>query len=166
MKKTKANKNRPLGEEAAREKCLRLLGLRARSAWELRDRLKRAGFADDVIESTLSGLAEAKLVDDEQFARAWVAARQASRGAGRRKLRWELRRKGISNAIIQRVVDEDTDEEAELQRALAVAEARLQGTPADPRERARLQRLLLGRGFEHPTIETVIRHLSNEGEHC
>ena len=165
MRKRKPRANRPLGEEAAREKCLRLLGLRARSAWELRDRLRRAGFSDDIIESVLSSLAEAKLLDDEQFARTWVAGRQASRGAGRHKLRWELRRKGISNEIIQRVVDEEIDDEAEVGRALALAEGRLRGHASAPDERARLQRLLLGRGFEYATVETVLRHLSHEREH-
>ncbi len=165
MRRRRASANRPRGEEAAREKCLRLLGLRARSTAELRDRLRRAGFSEEVMESVLSHLAGAKLIDDEQFARTWVAGRQASGGAGRHKLRWELRRKGISNDIIQRVVDEGIDDEAELRRAMALAQARLRGRPPEPKVRARLQRLLLGRGFEYPTVETVLRRISQEGEH-
>ena len=164
-RRRKARSDRPLGEEAAREKCLRLLELRARSAAELRKRLKGGGFADEVIEPVLSGLAEAKLVDDEEFARSWVSSRQAAGGAGRQKLRWELRGKGISNEIIGRVVDEGVDDETELRQALALAERRLRGRPAEATDRTRLQRLLLGRGFEYGTVEAVLRRVSDEGEH-
>ncbi len=152
------------GEEAAREKCLRLLGLRPRSAAELRERLRSAGFSADIIDSVVSGLAEAKLVDDEDFARSWVASRQFSGGTGRQKLRWELRRKGVSNEIIQRVVDQGIDEEMEVRHAMALAQSRLRGGASEPKARARLQRLLLSRGFEHATVDAVLRQMSEEEE--
>ncbi|UCC68926.1 MAG: regulatory protein RecX [Armatimonadota bacterium] len=165
MRRRKTRASLPEGEDAARERCLRLLGLRARSAGELRERLKSAGFADEVIASVLSDLGEAKLVDDEEFARSWVAGRQAAGGAGRRKLRWELRRKGISNEIIARVVDEGIDDETELRQAMAVVQGRLRGQGVEGKARARLQRLLLGRGFEHTTVDTVLRRIPEEAEH-
>ena len=163
-RRRRARSDPPRGEDAAREKCLRLLGLRARSAAELRQRLKEAGFPEEVVEPVLSDLADAKLIDDEDFARAWVSSRQAAGGAGRQKLRWELRGKGISNEIIQRVVDEGVDDETELRHALALAQNRLRGRPAEGSVRARLQRLLLGRGFEYATVDAVLRRISDEGD--
>ena len=152
-------------EEAAREKCLRLLGLRARSAAELRLRPRTEGFPDPVVESVLSDLASAKLVDDEEFARAWVASRQASAAAGRQKLRWELRRKGISKELIQQVVEDGIDDEAELEHAVALARRRPGDERPDAKARTRLRRWLLGRGFEFGTVDTVLRRISEGDEH-
>jgi regulatory protein len=162
--KTKASEVTAQSEEAAREQCLRLLAIRPRSANELRRRLKSSRFEDRVVESVLAGLAQAGLVDDEDFARAWVASRQASGAAGHRKLRWELRRKGIAEDIIRTVVDEGIDDEAEFRQALELARRRLRGSPAEPKTLARLQRLLSSRGFRFDTVEAVVRRILIEEE--
>ncbi len=85
--RTKAKQAKLLTEGEAREQCLRLLERRARSAKELEQRLKAAGFEQDMIELVLTDLENAGLVDDEEFARMWVADRQASGLSGRHKLR-------------------------------------------------------------------------------
>ncbi len=123
--------NRPLDAEAAREQCLRLLERRARSAAELRQGLRERGYEQEIIETALAGMEQAGLVDDEEFAHTWVAHRMATGAAGRRRLRWELRRKGLAEEIIRRTVDETIDEEAELAQALAVARRRLREGPPD-----------------------------------
>jgi regulatory protein len=154
-----------LDEDAAREKCLRLLAVRGRSEAELRGRLRDSGFAEPLIEKVLSRLADAGLVDDEEFARSWVGSRRSAGGTGRRKLRWELRRKGVSEELIRRFVDEVIDDETELESALELARRRLRGRPPDAKELARLRRLLLGRGFGYDTVESVLRHIMVEAEH-
>lgn len=152
-------------QEAARQKCLRLLGLRARSTAELVERLRSAGFVEEIIAAVLSELESARLVDDEEFARSWVASRQASGGAGRRKLRWELRRKGISEDLIRQVVDQEIDDDAELQLATELAQRRLRGLPAEEKTLARLRRALVGRGFGFDTVDTVLRRIAKQMEH-
>ncbi len=151
-------------EEAAREKCLRLLGRRSRSAAELRQRLNEAGFEHDIIETVLAGLERAGLVDDAEFARAWVASRVASGAAGRHKLRWELRRKGIHEDLIRRSVDEGVDDETEVEQALELARRRLRGQPPDASALLRLRRLLLGRGYGFGPVEAALRRLSSQVE--
>jgi len=152
-------------EQAAREKCLRLLARRARSAAELRDRLRRVGFAEEVAEAVLSDLERVGLVNDEDFARSWVASRQPSGRAGRRKLRWELRKKGIAQDLIGRIVDGEVDDEMEMRAAMAVAQRRLRDRPAGKTDVARLRRLLVGRGFEFETVNSVLQKVADEGEH-
>lgn len=152
-------------EQAAREKCLRLLGLRARSAAELRDRLRTAGFGRKTIESVVSDLTGAGLVDDEEFARAWVASRLAAGGVGRQKLRWELRRKGVAEEVVRRAVEGAISDEGEAEQALELARRRLRGESADPKSLARLRRLLLGRGFGFEAVDSVMRRIASAGEH-
>ncbi len=150
--------------EAARERCLRLLSTRARSEAELRSRLRRAGFSPQVAEAALERLRGAGLVDDAEFARAWVEARRAAGGSGPAKLRWELRRKGVAEELIRRFVDEARDEQAELADALALARRRMAHGPADTAALGRLRRLLLRRGYGDETVESVMsRYLSEEG---
>lgn len=151
-------------EEAARSKCLRLLATRARSAAELRQSLRRGGFDEDVIAVALADLERAGLINDEEFARSWVASRRQSGGRGRVQLRWELRRKGIPQELIRRFVDEGIDDESEVQQALELAERRLRGKP-EPKALYRVQRLLLTRGFEFEVVNSVLKQLSAEGEH-
>jgi regulatory protein len=149
---------------AARERCVRLLSLRARSAAELRERLERADFAQDTIAEVLGDLKRVGLVDDEDFARSLIASRQASGGVGRRKLRWELRRKGIDEELIRRMIDELTDEETEMQQALHLVERRTEGQSLAPTDVPRLRRLLLGRGFGHGIVESVLQRLTKDLE--
>jgi regulatory protein len=151
-------------QEAAREKCLRLLARRARSAAELRQRLSGVGFEREVIARVLADLDAAGLVDDAEFARAWVASRRAAGGAGREKLRWELRRKGIAEDLIAPAVEEGTSDEMEIAQALALARRRLREEPLDRKSLARLRRLLLGRGFGFDTVDTVMRRIISEGK--
>jgi len=164
-RKTSATRPPAHDAEAARQKCLHLLRLRARSAAELRERLTAAGFPQQVIGGVLADLESARLVDDKEFARSWVASRQAAGGAARRKLRWELRRKGISENLIREVVDAEIDDEAELRSATQLAQRRLRGQAPTPQNLSRLRRLLLGRGFGFDTVEAVLRHIAKEMEH-
>jgi regulatory protein len=150
----------PDDPEAARERCLRLLTVRARSAAELRDRLRRAGFADGVVEKVIADLAGAGLVDDLEFARSWVAGRQAAGGTGKQKLRWELRRKGVTNELVERVIEETVHEDTEVEQALLFAQKRLRGD--DAKALARVRRLLVGRGFGFGIVDAVMRRISSD----
>jgi len=152
----------PDDPEAAREKCLRLLAVRARSGVELRDRLRRVGFARDVAEKVIADLAGAGLVDDLEFARSWVTGRQAAGGIGKQKLRWELRRKGIANELVERVIEESVDGEAEVEQALLLARKRLSGN--DAKSLARVRRLLASRGFGFDIVDAVMRRISSDTE--
>ncbi len=164
--KTKPSEGRTPAEEerAARESCLRLLSRRARSAGELRERLRAAGYGADVIREVLAGLQAAGLVDDEEFARWWVAGRKAAGGAARRRLSWELKRKGVDRTIIERVLGEQMDDETELGQATELARKRLRGGRAEGEDLSRLRRHLLGRGFGYDTVDHVIRAVTREKE--
>ena len=150
-----------LDEAAARERCLRLLEKRPRAAAELRQRLSEAGFARNVMEAVLTDLEQVGLVDDEEFARLWVAQRTAY-GAGRHKLRWELRRKGVHDNLIRRLVDEAIDDDTELQQALDLAQRRLRGQAVEGPALLRLRRFLVGRGYGFGTVEGVMRRLTSQ----
>jgi regulatory protein len=154
--------SRPEDEQAARDTCLRLLSRRARSAGELRERLRTGGFSTDVAEGVLSNLEDAGLIDDEEFARSWVAGRKAAGGASRRRIAWELRRKGVDRDLIERVLREEMDDRTELGQAAQLARKKLRGQPVDGKELSRLRRHLLGRGFGFDTVDRVLQAVARE----
>jgi len=126
--------------------------------------LRDAGFTENAIERVLSGLEDAGIINDEEFARLWIASREAAGGAGRRKLVWELRRKGLPRDLIDRVLDEYLDEDAEQSYALALAQKRFRTDRPRAKEAARLRRLLLGRGFRLETVDSVLQTIMENKE--
>ena len=161
-RRTREKLSRPDDEQAARDTCLRLLSRRARSAGELRERLRTGGFSTDVAEGVLSDLEGAGLIDDEEFARSWVAGRKAAGGAARRRVFWELRRKGVDRDLIERVLSEEMDDQTELAQATQLARKKLRGQRADAMELSRLRRHLLGRGFGFGTVDSVLQAVVRE----
>ena len=91
-------------------------------------------------------------------------ARSAStKRRGRRRVRLEIERAGISADAANRAVDEvfsGVDDRAAIE---AIIDRRLKGRPpADDRERMRLYRHLIGQGFE---AEVVLAALKTRKDH-
>jgi len=106
-------------EAVARKILLDTLTGQARSRAELSARLARKHVPDDVAQRLLDRFEEVGLVDDEAFARLWVATRQSGKGLARRALAQELRRKGVEDETARAVLDEvDPDDEVEAARTL------------------------------------------------
>lgn len=85
-------------------KTLDFLSYRPRSQAEIEIYLRKRGMADPQIESVVERLERAGLVDDEAFARFWVENRERFRPKGPRALRYELRTKGVSSAVIDQAL--------------------------------------------------------------
>ncbi len=104
------------GESKAFATAANFLGFRARSRDEIRKRLERDEWSEEVIARVIERLADLKLLDDAQFAADWVGARERSKPRGARLLQQELRQKGIAKEEIQAALP---DADAELENALA-----------------------------------------------
>ncbi len=149
---------------SARDAALRLLAVRARSREELRQRLRRKSFDETTVDEVLSDLENVGLIDDDAFARAWADERARLRPVGPARLRHELYRKGIDRAIVERTIDETYAGERELELARAAAARKAAKTTPTTKERARLLRFLLGRGFSREVARNVIEELPTPEE--
>jgi regulatory protein len=150
--------------ERAREAALRLLAVRARSRRELERRLRRKGFDEVTVVSVLDDLAAVDLVDDASFARAWADERARLRPIGPARLRHELYQKGISREIVDRTIDETYPGDRELELARAALRRRKTAAVTERRERARLLRFLLRRGFSRAVAAAAIDELPHNQE--
>lgn len=150
--------------EKAKERALRLLDYRARSRTEVAQRLRRAGFADEVVEETLERLEALGLIDDSQFAGMWVNHRLAGKAMGKTRIKWELRQKGIQKETVEEALAAvDADQQYESAMRLAVSRWD-KDSPDERAQRRRLASYLRRRGFDWDTINRVLDELASEDE--
>lgn len=145
----------------AREYALNLLSYAGRSRRQVADRLRRSGFAPQVVEETVERLGRVGLLDDETFARTYVSGRLAERPMGRRALRQELAVKGVDRETAQDAVEEVLADQSELDLALQAARARwprLAQLPAEDARR-RLAGYLGRRGFSPGVCWAAVRQV-------
>ena len=144
-------------EEKATRQAMLLLGIRARSEMEVRRNLEKHEIPEALIERTIERLRKERLLDDGQFAQAWVANRSEFRPRSRRALGVELRRKGLTEADIRSATGE-LDE-----KALAYAAAQKRLRRLDDMEwhdfRKKLSDFLARRGFEYEVISLTVKRL-------
>jgi regulatory protein len=141
--------------EVTYQKALHFLSYRPRSSAEVRQNLEKRGTPADLVESTLNRLQRTGLVNDREFAHAWVENRNAFQPRGKSALRFELRRKGLSDEIVQTVLDEQVDEEALAFQAARKYAPRLAGQEWLA-FRQKLSGFLARRGFSYATITPIV----------
>jgi regulatory protein len=160
------------------EAAARFLEPRARSVAEVRRRLSRAGYQDDLVEGAITRMLELGMLDDEAFARAWIESRDRARPRGERAIRQELGLKGVDRTTVDLVLSERREaaaaivveddgvaasaDEAAAERLVA-RNARSLARVADPRQRRRRAYALLARnGFDPEVCRTVAGPVADE----
>lgn len=146
----------------AREKAYHFLAYRSRSEDEIRQRLIRKEFSPDTANRVIERLIELGMVDDEQFARSFTESRIRSRGYGPSRVRQELRRLGLSPAVIDSAVDAAYSRTLTENLALKMAGKiwpRLQRETDPGKRKKKLRDYLLRRGFSYEQSRSVIDEL-------
>lgn len=147
--------------EVAYQKAMRFLGYRARSVQEVRENLQKHEIPEAVIEEVLKRLQEANLLNDQEFAQAWVENRNTFRPRSRRALAMELRHKGLDEEVVRDVLDQSVDE-----NALALEAARKYLRKVQkldwPDFRQKLGSFLGRRGFSYGVIAPVLQQVWSE----
>ena len=88
-----------LSQAKAKATIYRLLKFRSRSEYEIVAKLKDKKFSSDTIEQVVCFCKKCGLIDDATFTKSWIASRLA-KPLGLRKIRQELKAKGIADEII------------------------------------------------------------------
>lgn len=146
---------RVVGERAlAMGRAFNFLGYRARSEKEVRDRLRRYGYGEEIVEEVIDRLKELGYLDDGEFAR-FVASEKARR-YGPRRISAELRRSGVDPEITQDAVAEEFAGRSELEEARSVAARRYNRGGSDAEAR-RIYGFLMRRGYSTDVCAEVAR---------
>ncbi len=141
------------------EASLRLLKFRPRSEQEIRMRLSRK-FPQELVEKTIASLREKGFLDDRFFARYWVENRKEFKPSGFKKLRYELRAKGIAPEIIREVL-EGVDFEEEAYKAALRKAQRWRNLDEIPFKK-KMADFLARQGFSFDIIEEVLPRVWRE----
>jgi regulatory protein len=145
-------------ESVARNLCLRALTGAPKTRQQLADMLAQKDIPEHAAGTVLDRLTEVGLIDDAEFARAWVSSRQAGRGLARRALSAELRAKGVDPDVAAEAVDVvgDDDERVSARRLVdrkVGAMRRLDRTTAT----RRLMGMLARKGYSGGLAAAVVR---------
>jgi regulatory protein len=140
------------------DQALAYLGQRLHSQAELRRKLMRREYGEDVVSAVMEDLSRLGYVDDERFAKTKALSAARHKQHGRRRAMAELLRSGVAAQVAERALDDVYAQldGSELALKLAMKQAprlrRLQPHIARRRLAAMLQR----RGFDYDAIKPVI----------
>jgi regulatory protein len=147
----------------AKRSAGRLLAYRPRSVAELRTSLRQRGYRDETIHLVVERFTELGYLDDEDFARRWVATRAAVAPRSTRLLKAELRQKGVAPSEVESaLVDANLDD---VQTALDLARRRVcKMVGVDlVSQRRRISDYLQRRGYGWDVIRQVDREVFASG---
>ena len=138
----------------ARESAFRMLARREHSRAELRFKLSARGFADSLIDILLQDLQDERAQSDERFAESLLSSRLRS-GYGPRRIRLELKDKGVASDLAERVV---AGADTEWDQVLTMLYDRKFGCSPirNFKEWARRAQYLQRRGFDTDAIKRVM----------
>jgi regulatory protein len=156
----RADGSRVAAREGAFDEAFRLLARRACSEAEMAAHLEHRGFSATVVRGVLGRLRGLGYIADRSYA-ADRAERLLARGFGSGRLRADLERSGVPEAIAEAVMPAVDDER---RRARGILEARFGAVDAMGRsDRAKAYRWLAGRGFAEDVIDGLLGSDDHEG---
>jgi len=141
-------------EEDSKEKqawitALRLLAATPKTTKEMAQKLADKGYAANVIQQTLQQLEKQNILDDRSYAVNLLQRFRFIQPSGRGKMRFEMKRHGISSEIQEELLN-DWSKDEEVNRAKEVARRRweqLSQLPVEKRTK-KVYDFLVRRGFD------------------
>ncbi|HEV2134825.1 MAG TPA: RecX family transcriptional regulator [Terracidiphilus sp.] len=160
--KSKSAKTRePLNETGLYDYAVKALGRHMRSEAELRrlmrQRVDPGERGESVISTVLARLKEHGYLNDAAFAEAYARLRQENQKFGARRVRQDLRQKGVRPDLVAQTIETGyahTNEEALAREHL---ERKRIGKPQNEKETARVMRRLVAAGFSTGVIYKILR---------
>jgi regulatory protein len=134
----------------------------------LRAKLQAGGFSTTVVEQVVQRCRDLGYLNEEAFAKQRARVLAISRLAGDRRIALDLRERGIDAGLAARVIAEVRGELGEEEAAKRLLRKKIRGRPVaalNDREKARLARGLMGKGFPTGLILKTLKKTEEEGFH-
>ncbi len=133
---------------------MRLLTAREHSRKELYGKLAARGYTEDDIEQVLDDLAQRGLQSDDRFCEGYIEIR-VRKGNGPLRIRAELRERGISDSLIDAMLEHYASDWPGILRRVHDSKYGAE-SPGDQKEMARRARFLEYRGFPGELIGRLL----------
>jgi regulatory protein len=149
---------------------LQLAALCARSEhcqYDLLEKMRRWGMADEAQARVMERLVRERYVDDERYARAFVRDKLKYNKWGRRKIEQALWQKHIDEAVRQQALDEVSDEEyVDVLQPLLQQKRRTTSASNAYELNQKLVRFALSRGFTYDVIRQCVSNCDCDEDAC
>lgn len=144
-------------ERQALVTSLRLLAITSKSRKGLAQKLEERGFSREVIEGTLDRLEKQGLLNDRSLAQSLLQSYIDYRPSGRRRIAFEMGKRGIKDATIEEALEKYTPGE-EKQKALELAKDKgLRWRKMERmKRRKKIYDFLVRRGFDFSLVREVV----------
>lgn len=142
----------PDSPAALKARALRALARREHTRAELARKLAPHAAAAEALDALLDMLAAKGQLSDARYAQ--ERARVLARKFGARRVRQDLRARGVAADLVER--EAELAAAGELAHACAIVRRRFSAPVTTREERARRTRFLQGRGFSYDTIRAAL----------
>ena len=150
-------------ETQAKNTAINYLSYRQRSSKEIIDHLTKKGFAHECAEVVTRQLQSLRMVNDLEFARAFVRDRLKRKPTGQALLRTQLIAKGISSSMTDSILDELISPQSQQDSASQAAKRKIRlmqyskKNLGEEKRKKRLLDFLLRRGFSYEIAIQTLR---------
>ncbi len=143
--------------EDVKEKALRLLEFRSHSEYELKDKLRHRGAKEEHIMGVVEFCQRYGFLNDQAYARAKANDLIHLKKFGIRRIRAELKAKGIDDYIIEEVL-QDLNPDKEAENLITLLERKLKGD-FSIKNKDKCMRYFAYRGYDLYDIKDAIRQI-------
>ena len=140
------------------DRTLRWAYMRLRSEREIDMYVKKLSDDSGTWEQIKERLDRLGLIDDREFARAWVASRRRSKHSSDIKLRSELRQKGVDESVISKELSNSEIDENDALRQLIEKKRKITRYQDDKK----LMQYLAGQGYRYDQIKCALGQQHSE----
>lgn len=147
----------------AKQKLEAFCAYQERCDQEIRKKVKSWGLFGEDVDILISDLIQNNFLNEERFASAFVSGKFRIKRWGRIKIRQHLKQKNISDYSINKGLNE-IDESEYFQTIKDLIESKNRLTKAKDKwdRRAKLQRYMQAKGFEHELVLEEINNTMNQ----
>lgn len=161
MTPTKTKKTRIPEAVRAYNYVCRLLTRRDYTVHEIRTKLVQKKYSEKVVKETIEKFEELGFLDDMKYVGKYVRSRSSVKPRGQYLLGLELRKKGISQELIDTYFLEEPLDEVEAARELVAPKLRRIRKFEPSKQREKLVYLLKSRGFNVETQRKILSLLQS-----
>ncbi|MDX1906599.1 MAG: regulatory protein RecX [Bacteroidia bacterium] len=131
---------------------------------EIEEKLAAWDIPQEEVPGILAHLEAEKFLDEKRFTRSFVRGKFFHAGWGRVKIRYELRQKGIPDALSRTVMAEEIPDETYMDTLAALARKKYASLTRDTgiTRQQKVIRFLVQRGFEWEKIMIITEDLAQE----
>ncbi len=141
----------------AKRYCLRLLSYRGRSESELRERLGKRGFSEEVISRTFRYLKQAGYLDDDALAVNLKRQALEKKSLGYEGARSFMLKRGLPREVIELTLGYDKDSEFKNIQKLVDKKLKSMGNYLTESDEKKLWNFLARRGYSFEVIRKAIK---------